>query len=148
MLKHHLPLFAVNIFIVVLLWMFGVFVYIPLAQPVSESTRDLTSLVSSIFLIAIIFPTYKMIKSGMPMVEALAKILARKRDDYTKRYIFFKHIGFILLTVLSAFLIATISGRIHPLFSGIVLIISILIIFYNGFIALHAVSDGLVERIA
>ena len=149
MLRHNLPIFALNVFTAVLLWLFAVIIYIPLAQQVFDPKWGLrlASLVSSIFLVAILIPTIKMIKSGILVADALSKILARKGDHYDKRYSFFRHVGYMLIILLSSLLTSTILGWIHPLFSGIVLIISIVLIFYHAFVALNAVSDVIIDKI-
>ncbi|MFP3984862.1 MAG: hypothetical protein ACLFU9_02700 [Candidatus Bathyarchaeia archaeon] len=121
-----------GLIVALLVWLFGVLVFIPLAESLSWQIKTFVSL---FFLLAFSFLISRILPGAKKLIDALAYFPARKygvskglsqeNASTLFRYLLYTICSLILYGLYSPFLIG-----IHPAVSGIVLILVLILIFF------------------
>jgi len=142
-----LPKIAVGIAIAFLIWLFGVLIFLPLANMLGDpfvfGLIGLGSLISAIILIALVIVIFGIFREVLDITDALAGYAAaaysRKEtsDEKVERYRrAFRGIAYVLLAVIAFLFFLPFIAGIIPVLAGIVLIIlvlwAILVLFRTG----------------
>ncbi len=125
--------------VALLIWLFGVLVFIPMANSISRMTGLFCSLV---IFVAFSILIYKSISGFQKTIDAFSALLAKK---YVKRLkvkieesiTLFKNAAYIIFTLILYLLYLPLLINLHPAVSGIVLI---LILLWILFLALKILS--------
>lgn len=136
--REHLPDTLINLFVALLIWLFGILVFLPAAYSISP--RGLTLLCSLIILVGFSIFIFRSFDGLQPLLNSTSDFLAyvyiRRRNAKVQverlktasRSISYVITALILYLLYSPFLVA-----IHPALNGLVLIPIILWIFWTLF---------------
>jgi len=135
-LTKHLPSVTTNFFAALLVWLFGVLVFIPAAKQISPQQIPLAT--SLIILIGFTIFIARTIDKGLPaLVKSTAAVVSFKYKNWkkpktpiTQLYIAFKHMLYIAVTLMIYLLYSPFLMTINPALNGLVLIPIILWILW------------------
>jgi hypothetical protein len=135
-LKEYLPSSATNFFAALLIWLFGVLVFIPAAKQILPQQVPLAT--SLIILIGFTIFIVRTIDNGLAsLVKSIAAVISFKYKKWKKPktsikqlYIAFKHMLYIAITVLIYLLYSPFLTTINPALNGLILIPIILWIMW------------------
>jgi len=127
-LKEYLPTASSNLLAALLIWLFGVLVFIPAAKQILPQRIPLAT--SLIVLIGFTFFVIRTINSGLKsMLKSIADVFSinyknwRKSEiSITKLQIAFKHMIYIATTLFIYLLYSPFLTTINPALNGLVLI--------------------------
>jgi len=130
-----------------LVWLFGVLVFIPIAASIGENAELVCTL---IILVAFTFFMSKSIISLKNLIDAFSVFPARKiliKRELTKEnaIVVSKQILYMLLIVFLYLLYFPLLVAINPAFNGIVLILTIILVFYIALKAIHASHEAIAK---
>ena len=136
--REHLPDTLINLFVALLIWLFGILVFLPAAYTISP--RGLPLLCSLIILVGFSLFIFRSFDGLQPLLNSTSDFLAyvyiRRRNSKVQverlktgsRSVSYVITALILYLLYSPFLVA-----IHPALNGLVLIPVILWIFWTLF---------------
>lgn len=146
------PKLAIHIFVAVLIWIFGALVFVPLAESFALFGYDLASIISVIFVVALLIVLLRAAFDIRDTADALAGIVAvgmsRSGSDigdvrnHQKR---FRGILYVVYAVVIFLFFYAFLANIHPVAAGLVLIIlviwPIIVLFQVGGVFSKAFED-------
>lgn len=115
-----------------LVWLFGVLVFIPLAESINWQTRVFVSLLFFAAFSLLIFGT---MSSAKKLIDAFAFFPARKYGvkkglSYANALTLFRYLFYIVCAVILYGLYYPFLTSFHPAVNGIVLIVVLILIFF------------------
>ena len=136
-LAEHLPAVATNFFAAILIWLFGVLVFIPASKQILPQRIPLAT--SLIILIGFTIFIIRTIDNGLAsLVKSTASVISLKYKKWrnskisvTKIYVAVKHMVYIAVTLLIYLLYSPFLITINPALNGLVLIPLILWIMWT-----------------
>ncbi|MEM3385971.1 MAG: hypothetical protein QXE05_12300 [Nitrososphaeria archaeon] len=121
-----------NCLFALLLWLFGVLVFVPIAETISANVKLLITIIIFIPFTIIVLRFFPKI---LNLIELLT-VFSTKRFKYLKnfneneRFLFFKSIYTILFAILIYFLYFPLLTNFHPAINGVAVIVLTLSIFF------------------
>jgi len=114
-----------------LIWLFGILVFIPLAESLNWQTRTFVSL---LFFLAFSFLTFKTLPSVKKLIDVFAFFPARKYGvtkglSYESTLILFRYLLYIICSLILYGFYAPFLIDFHPAVNGIILIAVLILIF-------------------
>lgn len=148
-LRTHGPVTLNNFLVALLIWLFGVLVFIPAANSLSWQTRLLTSL--TIFVAFTIF-MYRAIFGFKKLIDAFSFFPARKYGlkrgiDYENALTMFRYAFYIILSLVVYALYFPFLTGFHSAISGIVLIMILIWFFFLTLRILSILAPKILERL-
>jgi hypothetical protein len=136
-LEEKLPSIATNFFAAILVWLFGVLVFIPAAKQILPQRIPLAT--SVIVLIGFTIFIIRTIDNGLTsLVKSVASVISFKYREWrnskisvTQLHVAFKHVLYIAVTLLIYLLYSPFLITINPALNGLVLIPLILWIMWT-----------------
>jgi len=133
--------------VALLIWLFGVLVFIPIANSINRITGLFCSLV---IFVAFSILIYKSISGFQKTIDAFSALLAKK---YVKRLkikieesmILFNNAAYIIFTLILYLLYLPLLNNFHPAISGIVLILILLWILFLSLKILSVFSSRILD---
>jgi hypothetical protein len=153
MTARDLPDFAVSLFLVLLMWLFGELIFLPLSA--ESFTEDLsgrvTSIVAAAFILAIGCLLPQTVRKGDVVVKLLSDVLARSRYEsmrQAKMQQVFASLGRALLSALLGIIVSSLLYWIHPVFGGMALLSTIVITFIFILQGANQASEEILQKVA
>jgi len=121
-----------NLLLALLIWLFGVLVFIPLASSINRETEILCNLIFfAIFTLLIIWSLPGLKK----IVDAFSTLVAKKYESKEKLplgklTVLFKNISYIVLIIIFYLLYSPFLMKFHSSINGVVLILMLVWIFF------------------
>jgi hypothetical protein len=121
-----------NLLAALLIWLFGILLFIPLASSLSWQTRILCSLM---FFTAFTILVLRALPSLKKLIDAFSIFPARKYGvkkglRYEDSLVLFRHLLYIIFAVILYLLYFPFLANFHPSISGIILILLLIWIFF------------------
>jgi len=121
-----------NLLAALLIWLFGILVFIPLASSLNWQTRILCSLM---FFTAFTILVLRVLPSLKKLIDAFSIFPARKYGvkrglSHKHSLVLFRHLLYIIFAVILYLLYFPFLANFHPAISGIVLILLLIWIFF------------------
>jgi hypothetical protein len=121
-----------NLLAALLIWLFGILVFIPLASSLNWQIRILCSLM---FFTAFTILVLRALPSLKKLIDAFSIFPARKYGvkrglSYKHSLVLFRHLLYIIFAVILYLLYFPFLANFHPAISGIVLILLLIWIFF------------------
>lgn len=139
--RTNFPDFVAYSYITLLLWIFGIAVFMPLSSLV-PGRPSLSSITALIFFIAIAFSGTRVLYAGKRALESYVDITAhRRRRGLNPKSI--RLFGYIGIAILGGIVFAPIAWFINPVFGGITVVVVVLV---TAFFILPLVSEQLATR--
>ncbi len=131
------PKILVNLAIAVLIWLFAVLVFLPLADTLGDpfifGLMGMKAIISAIVIIALVIVFLRILKEVSDLIGGLAGLTALQfargetSDAKLERYrTGFRGIGFIILAVIAYLFFLPMVAGLHPSLAGIILILLLL----------------------
>ncbi|MFB0501618.1 MAG: hypothetical protein ACETVP_04035 [Candidatus Bathyarchaeia archaeon] len=138
-----------NLLAALLVWIFGVFVFIPIANSLNKQTRLLTSLI--VFITFTIF-LYRATLGFKKLIDAFSFFPARKYGlkrgiDQEDALTLFRYTFYIIFTLIVYALYFPFLTSFHFAISGIVLILILIWIFFLALRILSILSSKILEKL-
>jgi hypothetical protein len=116
----------------VLIWLFGILVFIPLASSINWQAKAVCTL---IFFVAFSLPVLKSLPALKRLIDTFSSFPARKYGvrkglNYENSLIMFRHVFYIVSGLILYLLYLPFLANFHPAISGIVLILVLIWIFF------------------
>jgi hypothetical protein len=131
----------------ILIWLFGVLVFIPIASSIGGNTElvcTLIVLVAFSFLVSSAAPGFKSLIDGFSVFPA-KKYLSKRGLSFQNSVIVSKQILYVLSIMILYLAYFPFLVRLHPAFSGIVLILVIVVVFFLTLKALRVSNKAVVD---
>lgn len=138
----HFPEFVVYSFITLLLWIFGIAVFVPLSSLVLGHP-SVAPIIATIFFVAIAFSGVRVLYSGKEALESYVEIISHRRKRSRLRTSSVKLLGYIGIAVLGGVIFAPMAWMINPVLGGIAVVIVVLVAV---FLSLPLLSDAVFNR--
>jgi hypothetical protein len=135
--RQHLPNVVINLFVALLIWLFGVLVFLPAANQILPQRIPLAA--SLIILIGFSIFIVRAINSGLKsLLDSSASVMAYDYRNWKKSKISIeklqttaRHVIYITVTLIFYLLYSPLIITIHPALNGLVLIPIILWIMWT-----------------
>ena len=135
--REHLPVTLMDIFIALLIWLFGVLVFLPAAYQITP--RGVPLAISIIVLIGFSVFVIRAINSGLIVIlDSTSNVLAYKYNRWKNPKLSieklkdtFKNVVYVVAALILYLLYSPFLLTIHPSLNGLVLITVILWIFWT-----------------
>ena len=136
-----------NLLSAFLIWLFGILVFIPLASSLNWQTTVFCTL---IFFIAFTLLILRALPGLKKMIDAFSIFPARRYGlkkglNYKNSVMLFRHLSYIISSVILYLLYFPFLANFHPSISGIVLILVLIWIFFLTLRLLPVVSQKILE---
>jgi hypothetical protein len=136
-----------NLLSAFLIWLFGILVFIPLASSLNWQTTVFCTL---IFFIAFTLLILRALPGLKKMIDAFSIFPARRYGlkkglNYKNSVMLFRHLLYIISSVILYLLYFPFLANFHPSISGIVLILVLIWIFFLTLRLLPVVSPKILE---
>ncbi|XRO77691.1 hypothetical protein ACO3VM_03950 [Methanocaldococcus sp. 10A] len=136
-LKENVPQIIISLVIAGLIWLFGVLVFIPIADmlgnPYLFGLTALKPIISAIVFIALVYVFLKIVKDFGELMDGVADIIASKlargriTDDKLKRYRRgLRALAYLIVAIIAYLFFLPIIAGMSPVIAGIVLIILVI----------------------
>ncbi len=147
-IKEALPKVAVNVFVGILVWLFSSLIFIPLANYVTLFASPFVTLISlAVFSYFWSKALVNLFKLNKAFSNVMAHRKSEKREEIEAYKTFYESIGLVLLAILTYLLLRPLLNSIHPVFNGLVLITTVVIVFYFLYISIGVFSTKILERL-
>lgn len=147
-----LPGFAYSFFLIVLMWLFAELIFLPLSA--ESFTGDLAgrvnSIVAAVFIIAIGSMLPRTARDGDLTVTLLSTLLVKGRYAKTRRpkmQRLFESLGRALLLGVLGIIVSSLLYWVHPLFGGMALLVTIILVFIFVFEGATQASEEIVQSL-
>jgi uncharacterized membrane protein len=147
-----LPEFAVSLFILLLMWLFAEFIFLPLSA--ESFTKDLsgrvTSVVATAFILAIGYLLPQTAREGDVVVKLLSDVLAKGRYekmDQARMQRVFESLGRALLSAFLGIIVSSLLYWVHPVFGGMALLSTIVITFIFILEGANQASEKILQKV-
>lgn len=147
-----LPGFVHSFFLILLMWLFAELIFLPLSA--ESFTKDLagrvTSIVAAAFIIAIGSMLPQAARDGDLAVTLLSTLLVKGRYAKTRRpkmQRLFESLGRALLLGVLGIIVGSLFYWVHPLFGGMALLATIILVFIFVFKGATQASEEIVQRL-
>ncbi len=136
-----------NLLSALLIWLFGNLVFIPLASSLNWQTRVFCSLLFFIVFTILILKALPGLKELIDTFSIFParKIGLKKGLSYGNSLLLFRHIFYIISTLVLYLLYFPFLASFHPSISGVVLILLLVWIFFLSFRIIQVLSHKILE---
>ncbi|CAB3287994.1 conserved membrane protein of unknown function [Methanocaldococcus lauensis] len=136
-LKENVPQIVISLVVAGLIWLFGVLVFIPIADmlgnPYLFGLTALKPIISAIVFIALAYVFLKIVKDFGELMDGVADIIASKlakeriTDDKLKRYRRgLRALAYLIVAIIAYLFFLPIMAGMSPVIAGIVLVILVI----------------------
>ncbi len=132
-LKTHSEKVLTNLFSALLIWLFGVLVFVPLASSLNWQIRVFSSLT---FFVAFTFFVIRVLPDSKKLIDTFAILFARKYAlkgttlSYENCSVLFRYLFYVICAVILYSLYFPFLVSFHPSISGLALILLLLLVFF------------------
>lgn len=121
-----------NLLAALLIWLFGVLIFIPLAESLNWQTRVLVSI---LFFLGFSLLIFKSISDVKKLIDVLALFPAKKYGvtkelNHENTLMLFKYLFYIICSLILYGLYSPFLMNFHPAVNGIILIAMLILIFF------------------
>ena len=136
------PEFVVNSYITLLLWIFGIAVFIPLSSLVL-GPPSVSPIIATIFFVAIAFSGTKVLYSAKRALESYVEIISHTRKRARFKPSSVRLFGYIGIAIIGGIIFAPIAWLIDPVLGGIAVVV---VVLTAAFLTLPLLSDAVFSQ--
>ena len=147
-LRAEAPRISVYLLYALLIWLFSVLIFLPLANSVNQATRNLVSIIVYLVLIGLVLKT---IWGAKKIIDAIAifptrRFLDKRKTEPDTTYFLFRHTFYLIAALLVFLLSLPFLLNFHASIAGLVLISLLLWLIYVIIRAFTIISNIVLGR--